>query len=103
MAKMGYRWKIGNGKKIKFWEDVWVGTSSLAIQYWKIYTLVNEQKCTIADLWDGVNLKCTFRRCVDSRLFAVWEEIFQIASTIQFVDEEDSLVWQFNSNGVYSS
>jgi hypothetical protein len=21
-AKMGYRWKIGNGHKIKFWEDV---------------------------------------------------------------------------------
>ena len=22
-AKMGYKWKVGDGKKIKFWEDVW--------------------------------------------------------------------------------
>jgi hypothetical protein len=22
VAKMGYRWKLGNGKKIMFWEDV---------------------------------------------------------------------------------
>jgi hypothetical protein len=28
-AKMGLRWKIGDGKKIKFWEDNWLGTSSL--------------------------------------------------------------------------
>ena len=37
VAKMGYRWHIGNGKKCKFWEDNWLGTSSLAIQYWEIY------------------------------------------------------------------
>jgi hypothetical protein len=33
IAKMRYRWKVGNGKKIKFREDIWIGSSSLAIQY----------------------------------------------------------------------
>lgn len=33
VAKMGYKWKLGDGNKVKFWEDVWVGTSSLAIQF----------------------------------------------------------------------
>jgi hypothetical protein len=28
IAKMEYRWHIGNGKKCKFWEDNWLGTSS---------------------------------------------------------------------------
>ena len=32
-AKMGYRWHIGNGKKVRFWEDNWLGSSSLAIQF----------------------------------------------------------------------
>jgi hypothetical protein len=32
-TKLGYRWKIGNGRKIKFWEDNWLGESSLAIQF----------------------------------------------------------------------
>lgn len=35
-AKMGFRWRIGNGKNIKFWEDNWLGSSSLAIQYCEI-------------------------------------------------------------------
>lgn len=63
VAKMGYRWKVGNGKRIKFWEDVWVDSSSLAIQYWDLYCILNQQIATIAELWDGQNLKCTFRRC----------------------------------------
>jgi len=32
-----------------------------------------------------------------------WQEIIQLASTIVFSDEEDSLIWTFNSRGVYSS
>jgi hypothetical protein len=42
VAKMGYRWKLGKGNKIHFWEDLWIGTSSLAIQYWSLYYIVNE-------------------------------------------------------------
>jgi hypothetical protein len=32
-VRMGYRWIIGDGKKIRFWEDNWLGSSNLAIQY----------------------------------------------------------------------
>jgi hypothetical protein len=30
---MGYRWRIRNGRKVRFWEDLWFGTCSLAIQF----------------------------------------------------------------------
>jgi hypothetical protein len=29
-AQMGYRWCVGDGKRIRFWEDQWFGNSSLA-------------------------------------------------------------------------
>jgi len=32
-AKFGFRWDVGNGEKVKFREDIWIGTSSLAIQF----------------------------------------------------------------------
>jgi hypothetical protein len=32
-AKMGYRWKIGNGENVRFWENQWFGSYSLAIQF----------------------------------------------------------------------
>jgi hypothetical protein len=102
-AKLGFRWKIGDGKKVKFWEDNWLGPSSLAIQFWEVYVLVQEKSGTVADLWDGSVLKCTFRRGFDQRLMNLWLEIVQLASTISFTEDEDALVWQFNSNGIYSS
>jgi hypothetical protein len=48
VAKMGFRWRIGNGKQMRFWEDVWVGSSSLAIQYWEVYCLINEHNKSVA-------------------------------------------------------
>jgi hypothetical protein len=112
VAKMGYRWKVGNDCKIRFWEDVWIGTSSLAIQYWELYCLINEHNRSIAELCDVDNLKCTFRRCVDVRLFNLWEEVVSIADeevvsiaepSVNFTPEKDELIWQFQSSRVSST
>jgi hypothetical protein len=101
---MGFRWKIGDGKKVKFWEDNWLVTSSLAIQFWDLYVIVNEKTGTVADLWDGQNVRCTFKRTVNENLGRIWLEIVQLASTITFSEEEDdALVWKFTSNGVYTT
>jgi hypothetical protein len=32
----------------------------------------------------------------------MWEEVCQLASTISYSVEEDSMIWQFTSNGSYS-
>ena len=101
-AKMGYLWKIGNGRKKRFWEDQLFGSSSLAIQYWEVYIFVNEKTTTIADIWDGAQLKVIFCRYFDHAMLVSWYEILQITQTIQFMDEEDSLVWKFESKGIYS-
>jgi hypothetical protein len=103
VARMGFRWKVGRGDTIRFWEDIWLDSSSLAIQYWEIYSIINEQNGTIAELWDGCNLRCTFRRTVDIRLFNLWEEVLSIASSLVLSSEDDEPVWQFHSSGVYSS
>jgi hypothetical protein len=102
-AKMGYRWKIGNGQKARLWEDNWLGSSSLAIQFWPIYRILNEKGKSVADLWDGVKLKCTFRRNFSSEMYQNWLDIVELVSTIRFTDEEDDMIWHFSSNGVYSS
>jgi hypothetical protein len=71
-AKMSYSWKISNGGKVRFWEDCWFGTCSLAIQYWKLYSIINEQGKLVRDAWDGHHLRFTFRRTIDSRTMALW-------------------------------
>jgi hypothetical protein len=81
---------------------LWFGTCSLAIQYWEIYSIINEQGSSVRDSWDGTNLKFSFRRTVDSRTMGFWFEVVQIASELQFSEEEDAIIWQFASSGKYS-
>jgi hypothetical protein len=75
---------------------------SLAIQFWKLYSIVNEHGKTLREAWDGHNLKFTFRRTVRRKVMDQWYELIQIASGIQFSDEEDAVIWQFDSSGKYS-
>ena len=102
-AKMGFLWKVGNERKVRFWEDTWLGSSSLAIQFWPIYRIINEHGKTVADLWDGSNLKCTFRRTVSDDLYQLWLEVVELVSTVNLSDEEDEMIWKFSSKGSYSS
>jgi len=90
---MGYKWKVGNEKCIRFWEDNWLGSSSLFIQFRPLYRIVNEKGKVIADLWDGSDLKCTFRRNVSQELYQSLLDIVELASTIQFTGEEDEMMW----------
>jgi hypothetical protein len=99
---MGSRWIIGNGEKVRFLEDKWLRTSSLAIHYWKLYRWVNEKNKSVASLWDGTDLKCSFSRTGDENMLVLREEVCQIASTINYSDEEDSMIWQFSSDGRFS-
>jgi hypothetical protein len=99
-AKVGYRWVVGNGNHVLFWEDNWIGHCPLSILYRDLYTIVNEQQRT--DVWDGSDLKFTFRRIVSPFLFNRWLELVDLMRTIQLTDCEDKPLWLFHPSGEYS-
>jgi hypothetical protein len=82
---MGLRWKIGNGNKIRFQVNQWFGSCRLAIQFWEVYSIVNEEGKTVEEVCDGYNLKFTFRRTINRRDMDQWEVVEQIASSIHFL------------------
>jgi hypothetical protein len=47
-------------------------------------------------------MRFIFRRTVSMALMNQWEELIQIASSIELTREEDTIIWQYNSNGKYS-
>lgn len=101
-AQMGYSWEVGNGHSGRFWEGQWFGNSSLAIQFWPLYNIANEKGKAICDVWDGADLKLTFRRTVSAQLMDMWFEICAIAESITLTEECDTIIWSFNSTGLYS-
>ena len=63
----------------------------------------NQQNCTIAEVWDGSQLKITFRRCFDHSLLLRWYDLVYIAESLVLSEEQDMPVWKFESKGVYTA
>ena len=102
-VKLGSRWVVGDGKQVRFWEDSWFGSSPLAIQFWDLYCICREQCCTIHQIWDGHTLKLTFRRVFNEGMMLRWYELEKVAKSIILSQDCDSLVWQYESSGQYTS
>jgi hypothetical protein len=58
---------------------------------------------TIKEIWDGEELRLSFRRCFDNKLLLQWEELKAIVQQLRLMDEPDQMVWKLNSTGVYFS
>ena len=97
-VKFGHRWVVGDGQKIKFWEDCWFGSSPLAVQFWELYSTCSQQCQTISQVWDGSVLKLTFRRNFTPILMEKWYALEAIAQSISVTSESDSLIWSYKSS-----
>lgn len=102
-AKYGYRWIIGDGTKIKFWEDIWFGSTSLVVHFWPLYIICNDCNATIAEVWDGHNLMLTFKRSFDQRMMDSWYDLEQVASSIVLRNDTDAMIWRHTASGTYTS
>lgn len=101
-ARIGYRWQVGDGRTIKFWEDIWFGHCCLATQFWDLYIIANEHNLPISDIWDGAELKISFRRTFNEALMSRWYELEDIIHSIVFSSVPDRPIWMFHPTGIYS-
>jgi len=44
---------LGDGKKVKFWEDIWVGDQSLKDKYSRLFSISKCKKSTMAEVGVG--------------------------------------------------
>jgi len=64
----GYQVVSRKWGKNRFWEDQWFGNTSLAIIYWPLYVINEQHGKFIQEVWDGEELKLSFRRNVSESL-----------------------------------
>lgn len=91
---------MGDGNKIRYWEDWWFGTSPLSIQFWDLYCICREQGNAVSQVWA---LKLTFRRSFSPALMNLWYELEAIVGNKTHTGDFDSLVWQYTSSGDFGS
>jgi hypothetical protein len=72
-VKFGYKWKIGNGRTIRFWKNVWVAGQSLEERFPSLFGISTQQEAMLSEVgwWEnGVWSWGLLWR----RNFFVWEE-----------------------------
>lgn len=74
----------------------------MAIQFWPLYVINDQQGKTIAQVWDGQVLRLTFRRAVSENLMNMWYDLLSIVENLTLQEENDQIIWSFSSNGNYS-
>lgn len=51
-----FKWKVGNGARVKFWKDVWHGNEELKIEFNRLFNLSLDKNISVAEMKDKWSL-----------------------------------------------
>ena len=77
--------KVGMGNSIRFWEDIWVGDSTLASLYPRLYRISHNTNTLIASIicWNSLDSylwDLEFRRNLNGREFGKFLDLLDLVS-----------------------
>jgi len=100
-------WRVGNGKDILFWKDVWVGNEDLKSKFPRLYSLCDNKEGNLESCGEWLNDSWEWKLVWRKGLFD-WENS-QEAQLLQEVHGkalvlsiEDSKVWKVGKDSEFS-
>jgi len=105
----GFRWKVGAGHRINFWEDRWISQDiSLAEKYPRLYLISLQQHHTIRQMGEhkdhGWEWHFTWRRNLfDSEIELAVNFLGEVEGKIIQHQGEDGWEWIGHPSGIYST
>ena len=93
---------VGDGTKTRFWEDTWLGTTSLAHQYPSLYNIVNHKNVTVAHVLAHNPLNIGFRRVLSGNKWTAWLHLCQRLMMVHLSEGPDRFVLKLTTNGLFS-
>lgn len=89
---------VGNGRRIKFWSDMWCDSVLLCTKYPNLFALSILPEGTVADHRCGPqgsgSWNILFRRTLFDREISDLGPLLQAIEGVQVTEEEDSRVWR---------
>jgi hypothetical protein len=90
--------RLQNDTQIKFWEDIWLGNSTLRDQYPNLYNIVRRKNATVSDALSTVPYNISFRRALDGHNHHSWNSLVLRMANIHLNDQHDVLRWSLGEN-----
>ncbi|PUZ70230.1 hypothetical protein GQ55_2G210000 [Panicum hallii var. hallii] len=99
----GLKYVVRNGKKARFWLDVWLGECPLKICFPILYDACLQQTWSVYQvLHEGV-VDLTFRRAFGERELLEWEQLLGMVEGFVLTHEADSVNWALEKTGVFTT
>jgi hypothetical protein len=95
------KFSIKDGSEVQFWEDKWLGSTSLREQYPALYDIVRHKGHIIAHVLESYPPNMTFRRNLYGPRLISWEALCQRLANI-LTDGKDEFHWNLLENGKFS-
>jgi hypothetical protein len=93
---------LNNGKKIRFWEDKWLGNYSFQYQYLSLYNIVRRKNVTVENVLSMVPLNVSFHRFLNKNNLLLWNDLVGRIMHVRHNDQVDVFVWNLHQNGQYT-
>ncbi|KAJ9680549.1 hypothetical protein PVL29_019768 [Vitis rotundifolia] len=97
---------VGNGERIRFWEDLWRGNQTLCSQFADLYRVTSVKNLSVSDvLGNSYPLSWNFnfrRNLTDSEIELLQSLMLSLSSVRLSPSSADSRVWSLSSSGLFS-
>jgi hypothetical protein len=93
---------IRDGSEIRFWEDKWLGNTTLREQYPALYNIVRHKDHTLATVLENFPPNVTFRRTLLGVRLVSWNSLLLRLQAIQLLPGPDIFRWNLSENGIFS-
>ena len=91
--------RLQDGKHVRFWEDKWLGMSSLKEQYPNLYNIVRRKNAMVADIMSFVPFNISFRRSLVGQNLVSWHNLVLPLVNVHLDDHPDTFIWSLHQNG----
>ncbi|RVX17758.1 putative ribonuclease H protein [Vitis vinifera] len=97
---------VGNGERIRFWEDLWWGNQTLCSQFADLYRVISMKNLTVSNvLGNSLPLSWNFnfrRNLTDSEIDLLQRLMSSLNSVLLSPSSSDSRVWSLSSSSSFS-
>ena len=87
---------IRDGSEIRFWEDKWLGQSTLSEQYPALYSIVRNKSDTIAKVLGSSPPDVSFRRSLFGSRQTSWDALILRLDSVQLSEGPDKFLWNLD-------
>ena len=97
---------VGNGERIRFWEDLWWGNQTLCSQFADLYRIISIKNLTVSNvLGNSFPLSWNFNfRCnlTDSEIDLLQRLMSSLSYVLFYPSLADSRAWSLSSSRLFS-